>query len=215
MKLRKKYITTGLLVLSVFMRTGGIASESFQLKVTFRGKTINLDNNVSAVVKKRNGQLRIIIAARQNDVMFNLSGSVDGELTDKGISLNTSWHQLSIIMIQKGKIYNAAPSMRLLKNDRIAYTGKEEHGNRYRRRGATWKSMSRTERISRGRGMVRNRTAEGSSCSLALTPVFAGGEITALKGTFDGVMVPAESKRKRYPANPLRISGSFMVKVER
>jgi|GEM_PF-2889838 len=209
MKLRVYETLTALLLCTVFLCAGSIASESSRLRIKFRGKSINLDNNVSAVARKRGGQWRVTIGAKNNNIMFNLSGTIEGMINEEGITLDTSWHPVSVMMIQKGRAYSAAPSSRLLRYSRARYSkrGKSEE--------AAWKRMARRERLSRGRGLVRNRIAEGSRCTMQLIPVMSGSEITALKGSFEGLLVATTNKRKRGRAKAFKIRGSFIVEAEK
>jgi len=209
MKLKVYKTITPLLCAVLFIGAGSIASETSRLRIEFRGKSINLDNAVSAVAKKESGRWRIIIGARHNDIMFNFSGTIEGMMKKEGVTLDSSWHPVSMMMIQNGRVYSAAPTERLLRHGKVRYSrrGKDQ--------GPAWKNMTRRDRLTRGRGLVRNRAAMGSRCTMQLIPVMSGSEIRALQGSFEGLLVRATNKRKRGRMKAFKIQGSFIVEVEK
>ena len=84
MKLKVYQTFTPLVCAALFICTASTASETSHLRIQFRGKSINLDRDVSAVAKKEGNQWRIIIGARKNDIMFNFSGTIEGLMKKEG-----------------------------------------------------------------------------------------------------------------------------------
>ncbi len=209
------------LVMMILLPTGGsFASDAGQLRFSFQGDRVNLDGEVTASVTMKKNKWLFTIAARSESMMFTISGDVKGPPSESAVSLDSSWNRLSVMLVKDRVLYSAAPVTRFVENPKIEYAGKNRHGRRsktgrYQKRKPYWNDMDRSERIRRGRGIVRNSRMEGSRFTLALKPELSGGEIVLLKGTFEGILVRTRTRGRRLARTGEKISGTFMVEVKK
>lgn len=82
----------------------------------------------------------------------------------------------------------------------------------YRKHGPTWVGKSRKERIDSGDGVHKDNKYKDTTFTLRLTPVIVDGKLTAVNGTFAGVVVYNEGLN---PAQKATIqNGKFSMQVK-
>lgn len=83
---------------------------------------------------------------------------------------------------------------------------------RYKKHKPTWIGKSRSERIQSGDGVHKDSKYEDTSFVLRITPVIVDGKLTAVNGTFAGVVVFNEGMN---PAQKTAVqNGKFSMQVQ-
>lgn len=83
---------------------------------------------------------------------------------------------------------------------------------RYIKHGPTWVGKSRKQRIESGDGVLREEKYKDTTFVVKLTPVIVNGKLTAVNGTFTGVVIYNEGLS---PAQKATIqNGKFSMQVQ-
>ena len=200
MKKYYRYTIQGLLVLMVTLLVAGTMAlaNTSAMELFLGNEEVDLSGEVAAFLEERGSAWKLVVAARGTNAVFNLGGAISGDMKGKEIALDSEWQSISLMIIKDGKAFHASPSVRYVKEKK-----------------RRWKNISRSQRLARGLGVVRNRSAQGSSVVLRLVPVRSGNEIVALEGTFSGALVPTDLGRGETSSKALPVRGKFYADVRR
>ncbi len=161
-----------------------------------------------------NGTVRLTIGLRDNvrGIMMRISADIPEDRLGEELHLAADYADLTMIYKSSALRFMIAPALQMARDSGIEYY--ENNGwtakSRIKKHRPDWLAMDRDERIASGRGVIREKSMEGTSLFLVLRPVADSGR-QEFRGTFSGVArVPAGKKGTR----PVVINGGqFRVEV--
>jgi hypothetical protein len=155
------------------------------------GRAYRFTGTTAGVAKDLgNGTVRLIIGLKDagQGVTMQISADIPEDRAGEELHLATHFADISMVYKSPRIQFMIAPALQMARNSDMLYyenTGKEAR-SRIKRQQADWKSLSRDERITAGKGIIRERGMEGSSLFLVIRPV-SDGYGQEFRGTFSGV----------------------------
>jgi len=161
-----------------------------------------------------NGTVRLTIALRDNSrgVMMRISADIPEDRMGEELHLAADYADIAMIYKSSALQFIISPALQMARDSDIQYyenTGGAAK-SRIKKRRPDWLGMEREERIASGKGIIREKSMDGTSLFLVIRPVADSGR-QEFRGTFSGVArVPAGKKGTR----PVVINGGqFRVEV--
>jgi hypothetical protein len=161
-----------------------------------------------------NGTVRITIGLRDRGqgVMMRISADLPEDRKGEELHLAADYADISMVYKSAALQFMIAPALQMARDSDVQYyenTGRAVR-SRIKKHRPDWFAMDREERIASGKGIVREKSMEGTSLFLVIRPVADSGR-QELRGTFSGVArVPGGKKGTR----PVVINGGqFRVEV--
>lgn len=170
--------------------------------------------SAGSVTDLGNGTVRLTIGLRDNvrGIMMRISADIPEDRMGEELHLAADYADVSMIYKSGALRFMIAPALQMARGSDMEYYENSGRAakSRIKKHRPEWFSMDRDERIASGRGVIREKSMEGTSLFLVIRPVADGGR-QEFRGTFSGVArVPAGKKGTR----PVVINGGqFRVEV--
>lgn len=151
-------------------------------------KKFYFEDSVYCSVETRNGSSEIVVALfdERAKVKLTITARVPAGEEKEEMRLSTNFHNIAAVLSSPHGGFMIYPSVSFQPSGEIISYSKSHLGQAV---SPEWRGMTRSERISKGKGVSVDRGMEGTSFYLNLIPVFdENSEIREFRGSFSGTV---------------------------
>lgn len=173
-------------------------------------KNFYFEDSVYCSLETRNGTSEIVLALFDETarVKLTITARVPAGEEKEEMRLSTNFHSIAAVLSSPHGGFMIYPAVSFQPSGEIISYSKSHLGHTV---SPEWRGMTRSERISKGKGVSVDRGMEGTSFYLNLIPVFdENNEIREFRGSFSGTVKHiGKNQGRMQPVN----GGEFRIGV--